>query len=126
MSPLESSLRSVLLPTCARLGNGEFPIGTVRNYRLTRFKVELSAVQMHRNYVWLERHQTGDAANFRIGLPIRPCRQACVTDIVVAAQTFVRAKGLMFHESECGRSNDAPSRRRSNRTVAAGLNYSAI
>ena len=53
-----------------RFGNAEFAVWTVRNYRLTRFKVELSAIQMHRNYVRLERHQTGDAADFRISFAV--------------------------------------------------------
>ena len=86
----------------ACLGNSELPIGTVRNYRLTRLKVELRAVQMHRNYVRLERHQARDAANFRIGFTLRPCRQTCVTDIVVAAQPFVWTEGLMLHERQRG------------------------
>jgi len=56
----------------------------------------------NRNYIRLERYQSGDAANFRIGLTIRPCRQTCVTDVVVAAEPFVRAESLMFHEGQRG------------------------
>src|SRR5438034_2345082 len=37
-----------------RLGDGEFAIRTVRDYRLTRLKTELRAVKLHRNYIRLE------------------------------------------------------------------------
>jgi len=35
------------------------------------------------------------------GLTIRPCRQTCAPDIVVAAHSFVRAEGLCFVEYLC-------------------------
>src|SRR5438034_11582653 len=85
-----------------RLGDGEFAIRTVRDYRLTRLKTELRAVKLHRNYIRLERYQAGDAANFRIGLTIRPGRQTCVNDVVVAAEPFIRAESLMFHQGKRG------------------------
>src|SRR5262249_55714786 len=44
----------------------------------------------------------GDAADLGISLTIRPCRPACVTDIVVAAQPFVRTEGLLFHGGQRG------------------------
>src|ERR1700761_8284815 len=31
------------------LGNSQFAIGTMRDYRLTRFKLELPAIELHRN-----------------------------------------------------------------------------
>ena len=86
----------------AYLPNSEFAIGTMRNHGLTRLKTKLHAVELHRNDIRLEGHQVGDAANFSIGLTIRPCGETCVTDVVVAAQTFVRTKALMFHESQSG------------------------
>ena len=66
----------------------------MRNHRLTRLKMELRAIEMYRDDVRLERHQVGDAADLGIGVRIRPCRQTCVTDVVVAAEPFVRAEGL--------------------------------
>src|SRR5262245_31397189 len=85
-----------------RLGGGEVSIGAVRNHRLTRLKMELDAIEMYRDEVRLERHQVGDAADLRIGIRIRPSRQTCVTDGVVAAEPFVGAEGLAFFGSEGG------------------------
>src|SRR5260221_12213459 len=84
------------------LGEVEVAIGAVRNHRLTRLKMELDAIEMYRDDVRLERHQVGDAADLRIGIRIRPCRQTCVTDGVVTAEPFVWAEGLEFHGSEGG------------------------
>ena len=74
----------------------------MRNHRLPRLKTELSAVEAYRDDVRLERNQVGDAADLRIRVRIRPCRQRCVTDVVVAAQPFVRTKGLVFYRDQCG------------------------
>ncbi len=74
----------------------------MRDYRLTRLKTELRAVKLHRNYIRFERYQAGNAANFRIGLTVGPGRETCVTDVVVAAEPFVRAESLMFHEGQRG------------------------
>jgi hypothetical protein len=68
----------------------------VRNHRLARLKTELFSIELHRDDVRLERHQIGDAADLGISLAIGPSRQTCVTDVVVAAQPFVRAEGLML------------------------------
>src|SRR5215469_11802044 len=75
---------------------------TVRNYCLTRLKTQLHAVEVHRDYVRLERHESGNASDFGISLTIRPCRKTCVGDVVITAQAFVRTEGLMFHESQRG------------------------
>ena len=72
------------------------------NHGLARLKAELSAIQIDRNNVRFERDQAGNANNFRIGFAIRPCRKTCVADVVVAAEAFVGAKGLMFHEGKSG------------------------
>src|SRR5262249_13932159 len=80
-----------------RLGGVEVAIGSVRNHCLTGLKTELDAIELNRDDVWLERHQVGYAADLRIGVAIRPCRQTRITDVVVTAQTFIRAKGLIFH-----------------------------
>ena len=80
-----------------RLGDVEVAIGAVRNHRLTRLKTKLGAVELYRDDVRFERHQIGDAADLSIGVTIRPCRQTCITDVVVAAQPFVRAERLVFH-----------------------------
>jgi hypothetical protein len=79
-----------------RLGDGEVAIWTVWNHCLTWLKTELSAIELYRNDVRFERHQAGDAADLRIGVRIRPRREPCVTDVVIAAQPFVRAEGLVF------------------------------
>ena len=39
-----------------RLGNGEVAIGAVRNHHLARLKMELRAIEMHRDDVRFERH----------------------------------------------------------------------
>ena len=100
------SLTAVALSiSCSRgshLGDVEVAIGAVRNHRLTRFKMELDAIEMHRDDIRFERHQVGDAADLGIGLRIRPCRQTCVTNGVIAAEPLVRAEGLEFHGSERG------------------------
>src|ERR1051326_7943735 len=64
--------------------------------------MELRAIQMYSNKVRLERYQIGNAADLGIGIRIRPCRQTCVPNVVIPAEPFVRAKGLMFHRSEGG------------------------
>src|SRR6266446_2142270 len=97
------------------LGDVEVAIGAVRNHCLTWVKTELDAIELYLNYIRLERHQVGDAADLSIGVRIRPCRQTCVTDVVVAAQPFVRAKGLMSDGRQCGLINvgacNVPARR---------------
>ena len=74
----------------------------MRNHGLARLKAELSAIQRDRNNVRFERNQAGNATNFRIGFAIRPCCKTCIADVVVAAQTFVGAKRLMFYEGKSG------------------------
>lgn len=90
-----------------RLHDGEVAIGAVRNHRLTRLQTELGAIELYRDHVRLERHEAGDAADFGIGVTIRPCRQTCVTDVVVAAQPFVRAEGLCFRRVKADSSTSA-------------------
>src|ERR1700740_2634840 len=106
----------MLLSACACLADSEFPIGTVRNYSLTQLKTQLRAVELYRNYVWLEGHQAGDADDFRKGLAIRPSSQTCITDVVVAAHPFIRAEGLRVHEGQRGLINvttrNVPARRK--------------
>src|SRR5215469_1188832 len=106
----------ILLRTWARLGHSEFAIRTVRNYCLTRLKTQLDAVELHRNYVRLERHESGNASDFGISLTIRPCRKTCVAGVVITAQAFVRTEGLMFYESQRGLidvgAQNVPSRRK--------------
>jgi hypothetical protein len=58
--------------------------------------MKLCAIHLDRHDVRFERYQTGDATDLRIGLRIGPGRQLSVADIVIAAQPFVRAKGLVF------------------------------
>jgi hypothetical protein len=84
------------------LDHGKFAIGTVRNYRLARLKTQLRAVELYRNYVRFEGHQAGNAVDLRKSHAIRPCPQTCITDVVVVAQPFVWAEGLMFHEGQRG------------------------
>jgi hypothetical protein len=62
----------------------------VRDHGLTRLKMELGAIEMYRDDVRFERHQVGDAADLRIGVRIRPCRQTCVID--GPALAFTRAE----------------------------------
>src|SRR5215469_3248195 len=83
-----------------RLGDRELAIRTVRNHSLTRLKTELCAIYLYRYDVRLERHQIGDAADLRVRVTIRPDRQTCVTDVVVATQPFVRAEGPVLNGSE--------------------------
>src|SRR5262249_47686108 len=106
----------ILLAPSDCLSDGEFAIGAMRNHRLTRLKTKLPAIELYRDNVGLERHQAGNAADLGIGVTIRPCRQMCVTDIVVAAYPFVRAEGLVVHRSQCGLINigtfNVPPRRK--------------
>src|SRR5690242_692966 len=82
--------------------------------------MELSAIEMDRDDVRFERHQVGNAAHFRIGVRIRPCRQSCITDVVIAAEPFVWAEGLALYGSEDGSegglvdigAQDVPARRK--------------
>src|SRR5262245_25355726 len=87
---------------CSFSGNSKVAIGAVRNDCLTRCKSQLSAIELYRNRVRLERNHVGDAADFGIRFAIRPCCQMCLTDVVVAAQPFVWAEGLVFHGSQRG------------------------
>jgi len=80
----------------------EVAIGAVRNHRLPRLKMELRAIEMYRDDVRFKRHQVGDAADFGIGIRIRPRGQTCVIDGVIAAEPLVRAEGLEFHGNEGG------------------------
>src|SRR5207249_2416612 len=75
----------------------EIAIWAVRNHCLTGLKTELVAIELYRNDVRLERHQAGDTAYLRIGVRIGPCRETCTIDVVIAAQSFVRAEGLVLH-----------------------------
>ena len=64
--PLKAAARCSLM---AALQGGappatvEVAIGAVRNHCLTRLKTELGAIELYRDYVRLERHQAGDAAD---------------------------------------------------------------
>src|SRR5262249_35745846 len=108
--------RSCRFAAGGHFGDSELAIGAGRNYPLTRLKTKLPAIELYRDDVGLERHQAGDAADLGIGVTIRPCRQMCVTDIVVAAYPFVRAEGLVVHRSQCGLINigtfNVPPRRK--------------
>jgi hypothetical protein len=95
----------------------EVAIGPVRNHLLARLETELRAIELDRDFVRLERHQVGDAADLRIGVGIRPSRQTCIIDGVIAAEPFVWAEGLELHRRE-GRlvdvdAGDVPTRRES-------------
>src|SRR5262249_51940678 len=101
----------IVVEPCARswpfcwaegIGDGEVAVGAVRNHRLPRLQAELGAVELNRNPVRLERRLVGDAADLTIGLTIRPCRQMCVADVVVTAQPFVWAEGLVSHGGQRG------------------------
>src|SRR5262249_16489416 len=93
--PIGSSLRSIFLSAWAALGNSELAIGTMGNHGLSRLKTKVLGIELYGYNIRLEGHQPGDTFHFRIGLAIRPCRQTCITNVVVAAHAFVRAKGLM-------------------------------
>ena len=71
--------------SAVHLGEVQVAIGAVRNHRLTRFKTELDAIEMHRDDVRFERYQAGDATDLRIGVGIRPCRLTRVTDAVIGS-----------------------------------------
>ncbi len=60
------------------LGKVKVAIRAVRNHRLARFEMQLRAIEMHRNNVWLERYEVGDTADLRIGIEIRPSCLACL------------------------------------------------
>src|ERR1700756_2003832 len=92
---------SSLLSRC-HLGNAEFAVGAMRNDGLARLKAELNAIQRDRNNVRFERNEAGNATNFRIGFAIRPCCKVRIADVVIAAQTFVGTKRLMFYEAKSG------------------------
>src|SRR5580658_7558031 len=62
--------------------------------------MKLYAVELYRYNVRLERHQVVDAAHFRVGFPIRPCRETRLANVVVTTQPFVRAEGSMIHRGE--------------------------
>src|ERR1700720_266355 len=74
----------------------------MRNHLLTWLKMELGGIEIDRDDVRFERHQVGDAANFSVSVSVRPGRQTCLTDGVIAAEPFVWAEGLEFHRSEGG------------------------
>jgi hypothetical protein len=88
--------------SAVQLGEVEVAIGAVRNHRLTRLKTELGAIEMHSDDIRFERHQVGDAANFGIGVGIRPCCLTRIANRVIAAESFVRAERLEFHSGEGG------------------------
>lgn len=99
--------RSICLPATRRrlfdyFGDVEIPIWAVRNDRLARLEMHLLAIEMNRHDVWFERHKIGNAADFGIGVGIGPCRLACLSDRIIAAETLVRAEGLEFHRGEGG------------------------
>jgi hypothetical protein len=79
----------------------------VRNHGLTRLKTKLFALELHQDNVRLERHQVGYAANLGIASRYDHTAQTCITDVVVAAQPFVRAERLMFHGSQPDSSTSA-------------------
>lgn|SRR6185437_14522100 len=75
-----------------RFNGGKFPVGAVRNNRLTRLKTQLDAIDLHGNDVWLEGYQARHAADFRKCLAIRPCRQVCFTNVEIATHSLIRQK----------------------------------
>ena len=79
-----------------RLIDREVAIGAMWNHLLTRLEMKLGAIELNRDDARFERHQVGDAADFSIGVGIRPGRQTCLTDAVVTAEPFVRAESLDF------------------------------
>jgi hypothetical protein len=83
-----------------RLVDREVAIGAMWNHLLTGLETKLGAIEMHRDDFRLERHHVGDAADFSVGVRIRPGRQTCLTDVVITAEPFVWAEGLEFHWSE--------------------------
>jgi hypothetical protein len=85
-----------------RLLDREVAIRAVRDDLLTRLEMQRGAIEVDRDDIRLERHQVGDAADLRIGVGIRPCRQTGITDGVIAAEAFIWAEGLEFHGSERG------------------------
>jgi hypothetical protein len=60
------------------------------------------AVELYRNDVRLERHQTSDPPDLRKSLAIRPRPQTCIADVVIVTDPFVRAEGLMFYKCQRG------------------------
>src|SRR5262245_19416029 len=84
------------------------------NHGLARLKMKLFAIEMHGEDVRLEGQEVGDAADLRIGLGVRPHSEMCVPNVVVAAQSFIRAEGLPLDRSECSLINvgawNVPSR----------------
>src|SRR5215813_10921877 len=89
---------SWLFGTSRRLGDCEVAIRAVRNYSLTWCQPELFAIELHRNNIGFEGNKVRDSANLGISITIGPCRLMCVTDVVIAAQSFVRTEGLLFNE----------------------------
>jgi hypothetical protein len=81
-------------------GDVKITIGAVWNHRLAGFETHPRAIEMDRHDVRLERYKIGDAADFGIGVGIRPCHLARVSDGVIAAEALVRAKGLELYRSE--------------------------
>src|SRR5215469_2331685 len=84
------------------LVDGEFAIRPVWNHSLARLQMELGAIELNRDDGRFERHKVGNAADFGIGVRIRPCRKACIPDVVVATESFVRAEGSMFYSCQSG------------------------
>jgi hypothetical protein len=68
------SARSCRLAAGEHFGDGELAIGAVRNHGLTRLKMKLFAIELHRDNLRLERQKVGDAADLGICLRIRPDR----------------------------------------------------
>src|SRR4029077_932191 len=61
---------------------------------LTRFEVELAAVEVDVDLVGFEGHQVADTRHLWTGADIRPRRAPPFTDVVVAGQSFVGAECL--------------------------------
>ena len=66
--------RSCRLAVGEYFGDGELAIGAVWDHGLTRLKMKLVAIELHRDNVRLERQKVGDAADLGICLRIRPYR----------------------------------------------------
>src|SRR5262249_51297240 len=84
------------------LVDAELAIGTVRNHRLTGLETKRLPIDLYRDDGRLERDEIGDAPDLGIGLTIRPCGLARVTDVVVTAEPFVRTESLVFHRGQRG------------------------
>jgi hypothetical protein len=62
----------------------------------------MGPIELYRDDVRLERYKVGNATDPGIGFTIRPRRQPCIIDVVIAAEPFVWAEGLVFHSGQRG------------------------